>query len=338
MPTTPARARKWIEQGKATKRWNDIGQFYVQLVNPPSDNKKQPIVIGLDPGKLYSGIAVQSSKATLFMAHLVLPFKDVKKKMEQRAMMRRTRRGRRIDRSKPFKLRNHRQKRFNNRISKKIPPSIKANRQLELRVVTELCKVYPIATIVFEYVKASTKPGCSFSPVMVGQRWAIKQLERLAPVRTLLGWQTSNIRRELGLIKTRKKKEQTPQSHAVDGIALASSEFTRYQAKGNDSMRWSGSVEVTPSVFKVVKRPPICRRQLHLFQFAKGGKRRKYGGSVTRHGYRKGDLVSTPKGVGYVSGDTERQVSVSDSNWKRIGQITVSKIKLIRRNNGLLVV
>ncbi|MDJ0543327.1 MAG: hypothetical protein PX637_03050, partial [Microcystis sp. M53601_WE4] len=58
---------------------------------------------------------------------------------------------------------------------------------------------------------------------------------------------------------------------------------------------------------------------------------------TTRHGFRKGDLVSSPKGIGYVSGDTEKQLSVSDANWKRLGQIAVSKIQLIRRSNGLIV-
>ncbi len=42
--------------------------------------------------------------------------------------------------------------------------------------------------------------------------------------------------------------------------------------------------------------------------FSTGGKRRKYGGSTTGHGFRKGDLVSSPKGIGYVSGDTEKQL------------------------------
>jgi hypothetical protein len=335
MPTTPARARKWIESDKAIKRWSDAGLFFVQLVNEPSGHQTQKVVIGIDPGKLYSGLAVQSSKDTLFMAHLVLPFKDVKKKMEQRAMMRRTRRGRRINRDVAFKLRNHRQKRFENRRAKKVPPSIRANRQLELRVVTELIKIFPVSSIVFEYVTAKGDKG--FSPVMVGQNWAIAQLSKLAPVNTLFGWQTSQIRRELGLIKSKDKSIQSPESHAVDGIALASSEYISYSVVGSDSMQWTGAVEITPSVFKVIKRPPISRRQLHLFQFRKGAIRRKYGGTVTRHGYRKGDLVLTPKGLGYVSGDTGKQISVSDSNWKRLGQISASKVQLIRRNNGLLV-
>lgn len=70
---------------------------------------------------------------------------------------------------------------------------------------------------------------------------------------------------------------------------------------------------------------------------AKGGVRRKYGGSTTRHGFRKGDLVASPKGIGYVSGDTEKQVSVSDANWKRLGQIASGKVQLICRSNGLIV-
>jgi hypothetical protein len=70
---------------------------------------------------------------------------------------------------------------------------------------------------------------------------------------------------------------------------------------------------------------------------AKGRLRRKYGGSTTRHGLRKGDLVKSPQGIGYVSGDTEKQVSVSNANWKRLGQIASSKVQLIRRSNGLIV-
>lgn len=101
---------------------------------------------------------------------------------------------------------------------------------------------------------------------------------------------------------------------------------------------WVGKVIVTTSIFRVIRRLPICRRQLHLMVPAKGGIRRKYGGSTTRHGFRKGDLVNSPKGIGYVSGDTEKQVSVSDSSWKRLGQIVANKINLIRHSNGLIVV
>lgn len=85
MPTKPSRARRWIKEGKAIGNFNKLGIFYVQLISEPSSTKTQEIVIGLDPGKMFSGIAVQTKKYTLQMLHLVLPFKTVKKRMKQRA-------------------------------------------------------------------------------------------------------------------------------------------------------------------------------------------------------------------------------------------------------------
>jgi len=341
MPTKPARARKWIEQGNAVKCWSDLGVFYVQLASKPSGTETQPVVMGIDPGKLYSGVGVQSAKASLFMAHLVLPFETVKKRMAQRAMTRRTRRGRRINRDVPFAQRNHREKRFDNRVARKVPPSIKANRQLELRVAKELCRILPISKIVYEYVKARGNKG--FSPVMVGQKAMLGWLSNLAPVVTRYGWETANLRARLHLEKAKNKKDQTPAAHAVDGIALACSEFIgseKYHRHGEDGLRWTGAVQITESLFKVIRRPPISRRQLHLLQPAKGGKRRSYGGTVTRHGFRKGDLVKAVSAgrqyIGWVSGDTATQVSVSDINWKRLGQFTASKVQLIQRSTGLL--
>ena len=54
MPTKSSRARRWIKEGKAIGKFNDLGQFYVQLKVEPLDDKIQPIAIGIDPGKLYS--------------------------------------------------------------------------------------------------------------------------------------------------------------------------------------------------------------------------------------------------------------------------------------------
>lgn len=177
MPTTPSRVRRWLRDGKAVKCWSDLGVFYVQLAAEPSGRATQAVVVGIDPGKLFSGIATQSAQATLFMAHLVLPFEAVRKRMEQRRTMRRTRRSRRISRNVPFQFRNHRQKRFDNRRRGKLAPSIRANRQLELRVAKELAAILPASKIVWEYVRADVdltsgrgkaRSGKGFSPVMVG--------------------------------------------------------------------------------------------------------------------------------------------------------------------------
>jgi hypothetical protein len=349
MPTTPARARKWIASGKAIKRWSDVGQFYVQLNTEPSGYATQDIIIGVDPGKLFSGIGVQSAKFTLYTAHLVLPFQAVRDRMDARRMMRRARRGRRINRKVAFALRTHRQKRFDNRRKTKLAPSIRANRQLELRVVSELCRIFPVKEIRYEYVRADidltsgrrkARSGRGFSPVMVGQKWMIEQLNNFAPVVTVEGYKTALTRNHLGLEKNKADKTKAEfATHAVDGVAIAASHFVEYRKEyrqGQDVADWFGSVQVTPASFCVIRRPPYSRRQLHLMVPAKGGVRRKYGGSTTRHGFRKGDLVNSPKGIGYVSGDTDRQVSVSNSAWKRLGQIMASKVSLIARNTGLV--
>jgi hypothetical protein len=343
MPTKPSRARRWIKCGKAIGKFDKLGIFYVQLLSEPSNTEIQEIVIGLDPGKLFSGIAVQSKKFTLQMLHLVLPFKTVKDRMEQRAMMRRNRRGRRINRKLSFSNRNHRQARFDNRRGSKLPPSIRANKDLEYRVISLLLQLYPIKTIVIEEVEARGNKG--FSPVMVGQRYQIVRLSKLTNVVLKKGWETSNLRKHLGLHKEKSDKSlQIPETHAVDAVTLACSEFVKYQSwegAKNHGASWTGEVDTTESQFTIVRRPPISRRQLHLMTFSKGGNRRKYGGSTTRHGFRKGDFVEATQGskifFGWVSGDTEKQVSVSDANWKRLGPCTVKKVKLIRRSAGLII-
>ena len=343
MPTKPSRARRWIKCGKAIGKFDKLGIFYVQLLAESSNTETQEIVLGLDPGKLFSGIAVQSKKFTLQMLHLVLPFKTVKDRMDQRSMMRRNRRGRRINRKLSFNKRNHRQARCDNRRGSKLPPSIRANKDLEYRVISLLLQLYPIKTVVIEEVEARGNKG--FSPVMVGQRYQISRLSKLTNVVFKKGWETSNLRKYLGLHKEKSDKSlQIPETHAVDAVALASSEFVKYQTwegAKNHGASWIGGVDITESQFTIVRRPPISRRQLHLMTFSEGGNRRKYGGTTTRHGFRKGDFVEATQGsktfFGWVSGDTEKAVSVSDANWKRLGQCTVKKVKLILRSTSLII-
>ena len=344
MPCKASRARRMVRDGKVVGKWSKLGIYYIQLVDEPSGRETQPISCGNDPGKFYSGIGLQSSKFTLFTAHLFLPFDTVKKRMEQRRMMRRSRRSRRINRSLPFSLRAHRQKRFSNRRSNKLAPSIKANRMLEIKVISELSKIYPISSIVYEYIKAKTLPGSSFSPVQVGQKWAIEQLSKITPVVTKFGWQTSNLRKHLGLSKQKlNKKEAIPGTHAVDGIALAASQFVDYKPFENSEGRghcWQRQVKITNALFFIIRRLPVSRRQLHLMLPSKGGNRRKYGGTTTRHHVRKGDFIEGVKaGIvyqGWCSGDTAKQISISNAVWKRVGQFTRSKVRLLRRSTGLI--
>ncbi len=375
MPTKASRARRWVKDGKAIGKCNDLGIYYVQLLVEPSDTKTQPISLGCDPGKNYSGFGVQSSIATLFRGHAVLPFQRVKERLGSarikngkviknvggRALQRRARRGRRINRNLPFDLRNHRQKRFNNRIKSKLPPSILASRLMEIRIVKELCSIFPVADIVYEVVKADVdltsgrkgaKSGKGFSPVMAAQYWCMEQLSKFASVTPMCGWQkdgngTSQIRKYLGLYKDKKnKKNPVPETHAVDGVALAASKFISFKPFATKNSRghdWQGAVTITDSVFRVITRPAYFRRALHFDNPQSGGIRKRKGGTITPFGFRAGDYVEAEKaGVtyrgwigGFTNTDKSKKLSVYDLNWKRIGQFSLSKVKLLRRSNKL---
>jgi hypothetical protein len=372
MPTTASRARRWIKQGKAKPFWNVLGIWCVQLLVEPSGTETQDIVAGSDPVKRYSGIAVGSSKYTLFMSHLVLmgfipkqgtAIAGIKEKMSYRSMLRRGRRGRRIDRRKVFKLRNHRQKRFSNRKKAKLAPSIRSNRQLEIRVISELAKIYPIKAIRVEKVRADVdrtsgrigaKSGRGFSPVMIGQAWMIEQLSQIAPVTTIEGWQkdgngTSQIREYLKLVKNKSDKAlQAPETHAVDAVAVAASHFVGYKPFHTANTRgcvWVGEVTITPAVFKVVSKPRITKRRLHDAVPSLGGIRERYGGSTTPFEARKGDLIEystsskgkTKKVIGYCSGYTGKNLSLSDASWSRLGRFAASKCRILARNTGLVI-
>ncbi|WP_319592591.1 hypothetical protein [Zarconia navalis] len=130
---------------------------------------------------------------------------------------------------------------------------------------------------------------------------------------------------------------------AVSRPSLAATVFNRKQTVHFQNSRLVSfeNTTVTSAPFAVVRRPPVSRRQLHLLQFSKGGQRRKYGGTVTAHGFRKGDCVEATRAGktyrGWVSGDTTTQVSVSDINWKRIAQFSARKVRLLKRSTGLIV-
>lgn len=282
MPTKPSRARRWLKAGKAKVVHNDLNLFCVQLICEPSGYEVQDIALG----KMFTGIGVQSSRFTLFTAHLILPFQAITKKMNGRRILRRARRARRINRKVAFHLRAHRQKRFSNRRQGKLPPSIRANRQMELRVTKELIKLFPVSDIRYEVVKARTEKGKGrgFSPVMVGQKFMFQWLEELCPTVSQEGWQTSTLRQQLGLAKDKgDKSKQIPETHANDGIALAASHFMSYQSFQSSNGRghhWHDEVEQHKKPqeeshrFKIQNSkliPHVCRilevelRILHFF-------------------------------------------------------------------------
>ncbi|MDJ0737622.1 MAG: RRXRR domain-containing protein [Nostocaceae cyanobacterium] len=362
MPTRPARARKWIKSGKAIGKRNKVGVFYVQLLREPSGYDTQKIVCGTDRGKAFTGIAFQSKLATIVLFHACLPgFYKSKKtskdrqsvtgKMAKRTELRRTRRGKRINRKKPFKLRSHRQKRFSNRRQNKLPPSVKANREMELRILTEMSKIISIHEIRDESCGgSSSENGFGISPVTVGQEWFRAEASKIAAVVEIDSTDTGKYRNQLGLVKDKKdKSKQCPQTHANDAIALASTFFIQYKefcTQKTHGHHWIGECVITKSPFIVITRPKLFRRKLHQENYSKGGVVKRQGGTITPFGLRSGDYVKTKrKGKtirGWIGGFTNsgktKNVSIYDHNWSRIGQFNPNNVKLIKRNSKLCVV
>lgn len=360
MPTTPARARKWIKIGKAIPKRNKLGVFYVQLTQDSGDNV-QPIITGVDRGKCFTGIAFQSQLATIAIFHLCLPgFYKSKKttkdrqsvtgKMAKRHELRRSRRANRIDRTKPFKLRNHREKRFSNRVKCRLPPSIRSNRQMELRILNEMALILPIQQIRDEDCGGNTKRnGRGISPVTVGQEWFRTQAALIAPVVNVDSFTTGNYRDRLGLVKDRNNKsKQVPETHGNDAIALASSFFIQYESfvtKNTHGHEWVGDCSVTTAPFIVVTRPKLFRRKLHQEQYQKGGILKRQGGTITPFGFRSGDYVQTTRKSevirGWIGGFTNsgktKNVSIYDHNWSRIGQFNPSNVSMINRSSRLCI-
>jgi hypothetical protein len=350
-----------MTSGKAVGKRNKLGVFYVQLTTTPSGYKTQQIVAGCDRGKAFTGVAFQSKLATITIFHLVLPgfYKSKHKtldrqsvigKMDKRTELRRTRRGQRINRTKPFKERNHRQKRFANRRGNKVPPSIKSNRQMEIRVLTEMSRLLPITEIRDEACGGNSKTnGRGISPVTVGQEWFRRQAAVIAPVVEVDCVDTGKYRDQLGLVKdTNNKSRQIPQTHANDAIALAASAFIEYKAfqtANTHGHYWVGECVATPAPFIVLTRPKLFRRKLHQENYSNGGILKRHGGTITPFGFRSGDYVQTSsKGEvirGWIGGFTDtaktKNVSIYDHNWSRVGQFNPKNVSLLQRSSRLCV-
>jgi RRXRR protein len=168
MPTTPARARKWVRSGKATPFWKR-GVFCVRLNQEPGGRVTQEIAVGIDPGSKKEAFTVKSVLHTYLniQADAVTWVKD---HVEKRRNARRARRGRKTPCRKPRA----------NRARGGLPPSTKARWQWKLRILAWLRRMYPITHVIVEDIKAVTKGqkrwDTSFSPLEVGKQWFYAQI------------------------------------------------------------------------------------------------------------------------------------------------------------------
>jgi len=142
------------------------------------------------------------------------------------------------------------------------------------------------------------------------------------------------------------KSKQCPETHAHDAVALTASHFMQFESFHTANSRghhWVGAVQLSPAPFRVITRPNLFRRQLHFENFSKGGIRKRKGGTITPWRLRSGDFVKAEKAgkiyFGWIGGYSEvnRVMSIYDHNWRRQGQFSVSKVQLVRKDNGLCI-
>ena len=282
MPTTLNRAIRWKESGKATLFYKK-GVLCARLNVNPSSRFTQPIAVGIDPGSRREAFTVKSSKRTFLniQTHAVDWVKDA---VDAKRNMRRARRLR----NTPCRANRKNRKRGG------LPPSTKARWQWKLRICKWLVKMFPITAFVVEDIKATTSKNgrnwnALFSPLQIGKTWFYSELERIAMLYTLQGYETAELRNQLGLKKSKQKLSDKFDSHCVDSWVLAN-----WYTAGHDKPDNTKLIVIVPLRFH--------RRQLHRFQPSKGGIRNRYGGTMSA-GFKRGGIVRHLKlGVCYVGG------------------------------------
>ncbi|MDJ0743051.1 MAG: RRXRR domain-containing protein [Xenococcaceae cyanobacterium MO_167.B27] len=283
MPTTRARADKWVKSGKATPFWKR-GIFCVRLNVEPSARNYQPLACGVDPGSKMEALTVASAKHQ-YINIQAQAVDWVKKHLKTRREMRRNRRYRKTPCRQP------RWNRLANKV--RLAPSNKARWQWKVRLASWLSKIYPITVFVVEDIKAISwggKWGKIFSPLQLGKEWFYHELEKLARLELLQGHDSAELRNKLRLKKSKNKMATVFSAHCVDSFCLA------YSAVGGQTQPINQDLLlVTPLRFH--------RRQLHRLEQAPGSIRSRYGGTISA-GFKPGSIVKHPKwGLTYVGGE-----------------------------------
>ena len=304
MPCSEKRAKKLMDRGDARPFWCK-GVFCIILQREPKSRHMQDIAVAIDPGSKFNGYTVKSEAHTLLNVQ-ANAISDVKKKVEERAMLRRGRRGRKTP---------YRKCRFNRSIKERLAPSTKARWQQHLNMVKWFSKMYNIKHVVVEDIAAKTLKGAkkwnkTFSPLQVGKKWFYDTVESLGYVlHKFKGHQTALIRNSFGLKKNSKKDKQCFYTHCVDTFCLAT--------------KIIGGSGVPDNLFvKFIKPLRYYRRKLHEILPKKNGIKRNYGSTLSL-GINRGTLVEHIKyGICLIGGTSKGRLSLHDlATNKRLTQL-----------------
>ena len=149
-PTHPARARQLLKKGKAAiyRRY----PFIIILKREVTEIDHQPLRLKIDPGSKTTGLAILNDKTgeVVWAAEIQHRGQQIKKSLEKRRSIRRSRRNRKT---------RYRQPRFNNRTRPKgwLPPSLMSRVDNIRTWVTRLRNYCPITAISMELVRFDTQ-------------------------------------------------------------------------------------------------------------------------------------------------------------------------------------
>ena len=138
MPTTPRKARKLLEAGKA--KVVSRMPFVIRLLYPTGEDK-QEIVLGIDAGYSKIGYSAKTASNELMAGELELR-SNIKKLLQMRSAYRRGRRSRKW----------YREPRFDNRGIEKgwLAPSLGHKLQTHIKLIDRLKRILPITETVVE--------------------------------------------------------------------------------------------------------------------------------------------------------------------------------------------
>lgn len=295
IPTTLARARRWLTRGTATAFWKG-GIWCVRLNREPSSREPQASLVDIGPGSQRAGSNLTSAAPTSLT---IQARRAGVQEGEKRSVLQR---------------RTHRTP---GRQSKKnLPLATKARWQWKQRVAHFLYLLSPVNILVGENMRAPTRPGTrrwnrSFLPLEVDKHRFYQQIRALAPVKRLLGYDTRAVRDQLGLTKTSKKLAKVWEAHCVAAWYLLDSASGGNVAADNQHLAISA-----PLIWH--------RRQLHCLPPSCGCRRKPYGGTLSRGITQETPLRHPTWGKATVGGtlslhDPHTNRRLTDANSERRG-------------------
>jgi hypothetical protein len=300
MPCSEKRAAKLMDKGQAKPYWQK-GIFCIKLTKEPSARNYQEVALGIDPGSKREGYTVATKNNVVLNITTNTP-DWIKIHMETRRNLRKTRRYRKTP---------YRKCRLNRKINKGfICPSTKARWCSKLRIINLLRRILPISLINVEDIKAEKKEGKSrwnrsFSGLETGKNWFYKEIVKLN-IKLILtkGTDTAEHRKQRGFKKSKKKLDYIWETHNVDSHSLAEIVLEK------EIKPYTGMYRIDFLRYR--------RRQLHVQNPIKNGKRRQYGGTVSL-GLSRGSVLryignnkSWKNKIYYLSGTSNGQLTILD--------------------------